>query len=323
MSAGTVNARNQTGTAKITATTDNGYSASCVVTVSEDTMGLIQTGTVAAGTAMNLANTSASTVFDVNNPDQPQFSGSIVSILNSLVRYKHNSSLSYVSNLSVSTAQGVLYYSYVSEADPGAGVGSTESYYVSGAQGLLALNQVSFVPRAGFTGSADISYIAWTVDNKSVTGTIRVPVSGSGGSASGGISYTAKAGEPARFNSSDFDAVCRARTGRSLSYVTFYLPSESYGTLYYNYTGGYGERQVEGEVHHPVPPQRQREAGQRELCPGGGLFRPGGGELPGGEHRRHGVQRPSHHRRYPPGGVRLGELYGHEENPGVFPGQRL
>ena len=242
VSAGTVNARNQTGTAKITATTDNGYSASCVVTVSEDTMGLIQTGTVAAGTAMNLANTSASTVFDVNNPDQPQFSGSIVSILNSLVRYKHNSSLSYVSNLSVSTAQGVLYYSYVSEADPGAGVGSTESYYVSGAQGLLALNQVSFVPRAGFTGSADISYIAWTVDNKSVTGTIRVPVSGSGGSASGGISYTAKAGEPARFNSSDFDAVCRARTGRSLSYVTFYLPSESYGTLYYNYTGGYGER---------------------------------------------------------------------------------
>lgn len=205
-------------------------------------MGLIQTGTVAAGTAMNLANTSASTVFDVNNPDQPQFSGSIVSILNSLVRYKHNSSLSYVSNLAVSTAQGVLYYSYVSEADPGAGVGSTESYYVSGAQGLLALNQVSFVPRAGFTGSADISYIAWTVDNKSVTGTIRVPVSGSGGSASGGISYTSKAGEPARFNSSDFDAVCRARTGRSLSYVTFYLPSESYGTLYYNYTGGYGER---------------------------------------------------------------------------------
>ena len=33
-----------------------------------------------------------------------------------------------------------------------------------------------------------------------------------------------------------------ARTGRGLDYVTFYLPSSAYGTLYYGYVGGYGER---------------------------------------------------------------------------------
>lgn len=237
---GLVSARNQTGTTRITATTANGYSASCLVTVSEDTMGLIQTGSVGAGSPMNLANASASTVFDVNNPDQPYYSGSVVSVLNSLAQYKHKSALSYVTNLSVSTTQGVLHYSYVSEADPGAGVGSTEQYYVTGAQGLLALNQVSFVPRTTFTGNADISYTAWTAGGQSFSGTIRVPVNGSG--ASGGITYTSNAGEPARFKGADFSAVCQARTGRTLSYVTFYLPSSTYGTLYYNYSGQYGER---------------------------------------------------------------------------------
>ena len=237
---GIVSARNQTGTTRITATTANGYSASCLVTVSEDTMGLIQTGSVGAGSPMNLANASASTVFDVNNPDQPYYSGSVVSVLNSLAQYKHKSALSYVTNLSVSTTQGVLHYSYVSEADPGAGVGSTEQYYVTGAQGLLALNQVSFVPRTTFTGNADISYTAWTAGGQSFSGTIRVPVNGSG--ASGGITYTSNAGEPARFKGADFSAVCQARTGRTLSYVTFYLPSSTYGTLYYNYSGQYGER---------------------------------------------------------------------------------
>lgn len=237
---GIVSARNQTGTTRITATTANGYSASCLVTVSEDTMGLIQTGSVGAGSPMNLANASASTVFDVNNPDQPYYSGTVVSVLNSLAQYKHKSALSYVTNLSVSTTQGVLHYSYVSEADPGAGVGSTEQYYVTGAQGLLALNQVSFVPRAAFTGNADISYTAWTVGGQSFTGIIRVPVNGAG--ASGGITYTSNAGEPARFKGADFSAVCQARTGRTLSYVTFYLPSSTYGTLYYNYSGQYGER---------------------------------------------------------------------------------
>lgn len=229
------------GTTKIIATTKDGlYSAECVVTVSEDTSGLIQTGNVSAGRPLNLATASASTVFDVNNPGQPSYSGTVVSVLNSLAQYKYNSPLSYVTNLSVSTAQGVLYYGYVSEADPGAGVGGTEQYYVSGAQGLLALNQVSFVPRATVTGSVDISYTAWTAGGQAFSGTIRVPVSGTG--ASGGIAYSASEGQPARFQAADFEAVCLARTGRGLDYVTFYLPSSVYGTLYYNYIGGYGER---------------------------------------------------------------------------------
>ncbi len=229
------------GTTKITATTKDGqYLAECVVTVSEDTSGLIRTANVAAGRPLNMATAGASTVFDVNNPGQPSYSGTVASVLNSLAQHKYQSPLSYVTNLSVPTAQGVLYYGYVSEADPGAGVGGTEQYYVSGAQGLLALNQVSFVPRATTTGSVDISYTAWTASGQAFSGIIRVPVSGTG--ASGGIAYSASGEQPARFQSADFEAVCMARTGRGLDYVTFYLPSSAYGTLYYGYVGGYGER---------------------------------------------------------------------------------
>ena len=241
VSGGVVTARNQAGTAKITATTKDGlYSAECVVTVSEDTSGLIQAGNVSAGSPMNMSTAAASTVFNVGDPDQPYYSGTIANVLNSLAQYKYKSPLSYVTNLSVSTAQGVLYYGYVSEADPGAGVGSTEQYYVSGAQGLLALNQVSFVPRASFTGSADISYTAWTVGGQAFSGIIRVPVNGA--APTSGITYTANEGQPARFQAADFEEVCMARTGRGLDYVTFYLPSSAYGTLYYGYVGGYGER---------------------------------------------------------------------------------
>lgn len=240
VSGGKVSARGQTGSTKITATTKNGYSATCTVNVSEDTSGLIQTGSASAGRAMTLASASASTVYDVNNPDQPYYSGSVVSVLNSLAQYKHKSALNYVTNLSVSTAQGVLHYGYASEADPGPGVGGVEQYYVSGAQGLLSLNQISFVPRSTFSGNADISYTAWTVGGQSFSGVIRVPVNGAG--TSGGITYYASEGKPARFQAADFEAVCQSRTGRSLDYVTFYLPSSVYGTLYYNYTGQFGER---------------------------------------------------------------------------------
>ncbi len=241
VSGGVVTARNQAGTAKITATTKDGlYSAECVVTVSEDTSGLIQAGNVSAGSPMNMSTAAASTVFNVGDPDQPYYSGTIANVLNSLAQYKYKSPLSYVTNLSVSTAQGVLYYGYVSEADPGAGVGSTEQYYVSGAQGLLALNQVSFVPRASFTGSVDISYTAWTVGGQAFSGIIRVPVNGA--APTSGITYTANEGQPARFQAADFEEVCWARTGRGLDYVTFNLPSSAYGTLYYKYVGGYGER---------------------------------------------------------------------------------
>ena len=241
VSGGVVTARNQAGTAKITATTKDGlYSAECVVTVSEDTSGLIQAGNVSAGSPMNMSTAAASTVFNVGDPDQPYYSGTIANVLNSLAQYKYKSPLSYVTNLSVSTAQGVLYYGYVSEADPGAGVGSTEQYYVSGAQGLLALNQVSFVPRASFTGSADISYTAWTVGGQAFSGIIREPVNGA--APTSGITYTANEGQPARFQAADFEEVCWARTGRGLDYVTFNLPSSAYGTLYYKYVGGYGER---------------------------------------------------------------------------------
>ena len=58
-------------------------------------------------------------------------------------------SLSYLSNLSVSTDEGVVYYGYISPDSHNYGVGTMDKYYVSGA-GRQLLEDVSFVPAAGF-----------------------------------------------------------------------------------------------------------------------------------------------------------------------------
>ncbi len=204
------------GSAQITATV-NGYSATCTVEVVENTANVIR-GSAEAG--------------------QPFSFSDIVSDINSRCQDMLGTSLSFVTNLSVLPAQGILYYGYVSSDDPGYGVGSVDRYYRSPGSGQSGLSDVVFVPASDFSGTATISYSGYNASNQFFTGTISISVSGSAD-----VSYTVTAGQPVRLSASDFSTVCQRRIGRELSYVTFEIPTASRGVLYYNYSsaGSYSE----------------------------------------------------------------------------------
>ncbi|WP_308856436.1 S-layer homology domain-containing protein [uncultured Oscillibacter sp.] len=139
-------------------------------------------------------------------------------------------SLSYISGLSVPTDQGTLYYRYTSGDDTGAGVGTAERYYVSSGSGQMGLSDLTFVPKGDFSGTAVISYTGYASGTRFFQGTVEVEVD-----VQKDVGYSAANGEAVQFNADDFDAVCRARTGRDLKYVTFSLPDSGTGTLTYQY----------------------------------------------------------------------------------------
>lgn len=203
------------GTVKITASLVGYPDAEVSVTVQEDTSALVQGGSVTAGGSLNLS--------------------SIASRLNSISVSKTGSALSYITNLSVPTSQGIVHDSYRSEPDTGAGVGSTDRFYLSGntALGQTPLSNLAFVARNTFSGTADIGYTGCTVDNQFFSGTIRVTVS-----AASDVWYSAVAEQPLSFQADDFNRICQSRQGgRTLNYVTFTLPQASWGQLYYDYNG--------------------------------------------------------------------------------------
>lgn len=198
----------------VTSSIDSSYQASWEITVQENTAGMI-TGSATAG--------------------QPFAFSDILSRLDSICRQtsEKGAGLRYITNLLVPTEQGVLYYNYVSANDTGYGVGGTEQYYYSDSvKGQRSLSGVTFVPKADFSGTVNITYTGYDTNNDAYTGSIRLTVEGVND-----VSYTVAAGEAAQFQANDFTNVCRLRTGRELSYLTFDLPDSARGTLYYNYTG--------------------------------------------------------------------------------------
>lgn len=203
------------GSAYITATLKiDGYSnftAECAVTVNE---------------------VLADTIEGSASCDDPLSFSSIASEIATQCSHVLNASLSYVTSLSVPTSAGTLYYGYLSEGEPGAGVGVNENYYYYDSNGNRLLTDVTFVPKSDFSGTASIGYIAYDSSGESFQGTIEVSVS-----ATTGITYSTVGRNRVDFNESDFSNVCQSRTGHELQYVSFSLPSSSKGTLFYKYTG--------------------------------------------------------------------------------------
>ena len=200
-----------TGTATITAS-KGAYTATCRVTVVEDTTGLVDAGSMTAGSELDFST--------------------LRTALNRVCVSGTSTNLSYITNLSVPPEQGVLHYRYVSEPDTGSGVGVTERYYYTASTGHMALDNLSFVPDGDYSGVAEIRYTGYGTNGQSVSGVIRVTVN-----SMRDIYYSTSMGMPVTFQLSDFSTACRNRTGRELSYVTFTLPQSDRGTLYYNYTG--------------------------------------------------------------------------------------
>lgn len=163
-------------------------------------------------------------------PSSPLSFSSLVSQLQRESSDVLGRSLSYISGLSVSTKQGTLYYNYTSEGNTGAGVGTSETFYVSPGNGQNSLSDITFVPKPDFEGTAVISYTGYASGSEFFQGTIEVTVD-----APRDVTYSTSNGNVVQFGASDFALACRNRTGSDLSYVTFTLPDASDGTLYYHY----------------------------------------------------------------------------------------
>lgn len=199
------------GTATITATANaTGYTAECSVTVKKDEAEAIRSS--------------------VDGTEPLAFS-SFLSTLRSRCAAKTDGSLSYLSSISVSPTQGVLYYGYVSADAPGHGVGGSEKYYAAPGNGQEGISDISFVAASDFSGTAEIAYTGYASNGGSFHGTILVNVSGDSD-----VTYTASADRALTFTSEEFIAVCQSRTGRSISYLTFDQPSAYQGALYYDYS---------------------------------------------------------------------------------------
>ena len=197
------------GTASVTVSAGE-YSASCLVTVEEVPVPVIR---------------------DSADTSDPLCFSSLLSELNSQCRTVLNTSLSYVTSLSVPTSAGTLYYGYISEAEPGYGVGTNENYYYSGS-GDRILGDVAFVPKPDFSGTTTIRYTGFDAYGDFYDGSIEVTVA-----STSVISYSTTDRSRIDLQLEDFSNVCKMKTGHELQCVSFTLPSSSRGTLYYNYAG--------------------------------------------------------------------------------------
>ena len=209
------------GTATVTVKVGS-YQDRCQVTVKEDVAEAIQQ--------------------ELNGGETCKFS-ELLSALNSRSVKKTGSELDYVTNLSVSPRQGILFHGYVSPESQGHGVGGMEHYVYRPDVWELALEDVTFVPRPGFSGTAVISYTGCGTNGVTFNGTIRVEIQ-----SVEDVNYTTAQGRAVLFSKEDFQNACRLRTGRSVQTVQFDQPSPSKGALYYDYgtTSDYSQKVSSG-----------------------------------------------------------------------------
>ena len=225
------------GKSRITVMRGN-YSVSFNVTVVEDTSRLIVVdNSIRAGAPYSLQGVRRDLYYLCGDVLYDEVTGD-------------TQTLSYITSLSVTPEQGILYLGYISEADTGSGVSMSQRfYYSSGSSDDYRIGDLTFVPRSSFSGTAEISFTAVSNEGGSFSGVIRLTVD-----AMEDVSYTTGSGQNVFFLGSDFNTVCRARTGRELASVTFTLPESSRGTLYYNYTTGgqYLEKVEAGKSYRRV-----------------------------------------------------------------------
>ncbi len=211
------------GTAIITAN-KNGYTATCKVEVTEDKEAVISGLSATASEPLTFDKLyDRLNEISQNKTGERDDEGNVIP--------GSGSPLHYITNVMVPVEQGTLYYNYDSESNTGAGVGATDRFVKERTASILeTLDKLYYVPRQGFNGTAEITFVGWAKDGSSFSVTAKVEVQGSQG-----IRYKTTSGQPAYFQGSDFNAYCRARMGRDMSYVTFNLPQSGQGGLYYGY----------------------------------------------------------------------------------------
>ena len=148
------------------------------------------------------------------------FSGEFLAVTGSL--------LSFVTFTPPQAASGMLYDKYDPAKGKGTSVSAATKYYDGKNPDISGL---TFVPARDLTGTVLVSYKAFNAAGQSYDGKLKFVVSQS----TQVISYETAPDSFVTMKDADFQSDFVLLSGRTLSAVTFELPSPAYGKLYYKY----------------------------------------------------------------------------------------
>ncbi len=138
--------------------------------------------------------------------------------------------LSYVTFTPPVVTNGSLYFQYDVNTQVGTKIAAATKYF----DGKIPdISDITYIPPKDFVGTIVIPYKAFTTTGASYEGKLKFTIY----EGSSVISYSTESGKAQPMIWGDFaNAFYMNSDGKSLSYVTFDIPSSSYGKLYYNYT---------------------------------------------------------------------------------------
>ncbi len=130
-----------------------------------------------------------------------------------------------------SSSYGTLYYKYQESGQTA--VSTSKEYYRSQDP---RFGDITFVPKAGYSGTVEIPYKAYTSGGTAYSGAILVDVTKVSATTLRDLDYSVSNDQTILFPSSVVESLVKSESNQAMSYMTFTLPSSSYGTLYYNWS---------------------------------------------------------------------------------------
>ncbi len=211
-----------TGSAYLQIATNDGATMSVPVTVSESTAEVIEPS------------------YNVNIITPLKFSD-LADAFNDRSQAVHYQDIESITNVQVTTTEGILYVGYQNEDNPGAGIATIGVYSFTTSP---SAKDIVFVPNSSYTGNtATITYTGTTVKGNTFNGEILVTL----GAIDDVITDTTVQ-EPVDLTSYAFSQVA-SKSGKIIDTIVFALPDENKALLYYDYNHDmdYHHQIIEGE----------------------------------------------------------------------------
>jgi len=174
-------------------------------------------------------DTAEDITYDIDGDEELKFDEDD---FNDVCKELNNEDLDYVKFTLPASSSGTLYYNYESEDDYDSKVAAATKYYYDDS---LYLSKVTFVPKKDYSGTVTIKYTGYDEDGDSFSGKVKISVDDTSSSE---IAYTIDDDETITFDEDDFYEICDDLNDEALDYVTFTLPADTKGILYYDYDDG-------------------------------------------------------------------------------------
>lgn len=224
------------GTASVELTTNNTTGAGSVQLIVDDGNMVEVSIQVTEAVAENIVPS-----YNVNTITPLKFSD-LLSEFNARGQAIHEEDVYSLSSISVPTEQGTLYIGYINEANPGAGLASSKTYYFDISPSVL---NIVFIPKDTYTGTtATVSYTATTTGGNTFSGQILVNLA-----PIDDVVLETTPQEAIGLSSYAF-AQAASSSGKVIDYIVFALPDENKALLYYDYKSA-------DNYHHLIVPGEQ------------------------------------------------------------------